>query len=518
MNISWDYTCKKANLHCHTTFGDGVFDVPGKACRIAKKNGLDILAVTEHGQHLHIENDNEKDEWINTKIQLHNINKEPSDFYAIRGFEWTADSIGEYGYGHINILGSRDFCRFWNNGEANSTMKITNEDEENAPMSSSPADNTLLDDLELEKNISLHPTGIQLTEHISNYIMRSPELAAYSNLNLSETASQLVNKIIAYIKTKRDIDFPDFLQIVRYLVQRRYDARHGNGNCNTTILRLDDFYRWVITGRNYYSFDGKPIVCQFNHPSSFDKSNHFKEYEFPGGFSEKDISRLKEAFALCELSSHGDIHCFFDADRGLRFGISTGIGDGETRADSNEYDYRLALSKGWKLAPALNEDNHLGDYGTGKDMTGLWLSNNSELGKKAKVMEALRARRTFVSENDKTLELKYAWKIDGKIFKMGETVKRNLNKDKVSIYVEAKSKYQIGKIKLVRVYPNKRDFPNYIPSDIKETELGVINSTGDTISKECPFSLDRLPKAVYLKIERPDFPEKYALSAPVFFD
>jgi len=56
----------------------------------------------------------------------------------------------------------------------------------------------------------------------------------------------------------------------------------------------------------------------------------------------------------------------------------------------------LALSKGWKVSPTWNQDNHSANWGTANDnRTGLWLRN---LDRQA-VREAMLERRTFATQD-----------------------------------------------------------------------------------------------------------------------
>ena len=406
--------CLKADLHSHTVYGDGTFGFDPSAAyesaaapfadRPGGKHKLDVLAVTEHGLHLHKQydkSDTEIDEWDSTIKAAKKANENYDDFYAVTGFEWTPINIEnkhvEKNYGHINVLGSKDFC----------------------------------------------------------------------------------------------------------------DVRHeGNGNCKTLITSLDDFYKWCLGNED--SLYGGKIVCQFNHPTAYPSSNHFNQLALPA-LPPEDLKRLKEIFGLCEVGS--------PKTKELSWFTYEGIGDGENPVKSNEYWYRMALSKGWKVAPVINEDNHLGDYGYSPCRTGIWVNSEktSAIDKPSIIMEALRARRTFASEWDNTLELKYWWTIksDGqeKKYVMGQTVEeipKNIDDCTIKVHVEASSKKKaIGKMSLVII----RDYPQ----EPLEKEFFKTRSREYSGYKEYPIK-DILCqpdiKAVYLKIERPD--RRCAICAPVF--
>ncbi|MEM7346617.1 MAG: lamin tail domain-containing protein, partial [Chloroflexota bacterium] len=79
------------NLHAHSTYSDGS-GPPHYAFDLARAAGLHFYGLTDHGWWL-VQN-----EWDQTQIQAVDATV-PNEFIALRGIEWTHDSLG-----HINIF------------------------------------------------------------------------------------------------------------------------------------------------------------------------------------------------------------------------------------------------------------------------------------------------------------------------------------------------------------------------------------------------------------------------------
>lgn len=80
----------------------------------------------------------------------------------------------------------------------------------------------------------------------------------------------------------------------------------------------------------------------------------------------------------------------------------------EIKGKSYEYEYALALAKGWHVSPCYSEDNHTSDWTTAN--TALTCALAPELTREA-IIEAFNLHRTY-STLDKTLNVEY--KVNGK--------------------------------------------------------------------------------------------------------
>jgi len=141
----------------------------------------------------------------------------------------------------------------------------------------------------------------------------------------------------------------------------------------TTSARVGDltqFYRWILD--QALDGEGETMVCQFNHPGRTSYFSHFDDFAYN--------SAVDPYFALIEL---------FSSEKP------------EYRKGSEQHEpwYIKALDQGWHVAPAGNQDNHYGRYGDVNAIrTGIWARGLT----RAEIMEALRARRTFASEDRHT--------------------------------------------------------------------------------------------------------------------
>jgi len=170
---------------------------------------------------------------------------------------------------------------------------------------------------------------------------------------------------------------------------------------NDVKMTLYTFYGWLST--EAVAVDGGLPVAQFNHPTTYDGSDHFNNFALPD--NEPRRSKLRQIFALMELGSHVAPWDSFGYE-GRSDNLLTG-NEAEDRARSNEYWFRVALAKGWKVAPSCNQDTHLWSLYTGQDglrafHTGILAKNVAGLPTSERVsviLEALRARRVFSSED-----------------------------------------------------------------------------------------------------------------------
>lgn len=189
------------------------------------------------------------------------------------------------------------------------------------------------------------------------------------------------------------------------------------------ILRKDvlpnliSLYRWLADPSNK-AVDGGHVIAQFNHPTTYDGSSHFAfagaPFRLPPDLPSQPglRSQLLKVVALMELGSHVGLP-YEGGDSNFL------TGDAQLDANgSNEYWFRIALAQGWHLAPTNNGDNHpyrveLGDFIPLSDMpdvfppeytpmTGVWADSFTGLHPQervGKVLDALRARRVFASED-----------------------------------------------------------------------------------------------------------------------
>jgi len=100
-------------------------------------------------------------------------------------------------------------------------------------------------------------------------------------------------------------------------------------------------------------------------------------------------------------TTYGDFNNFayYDPVIGQRITlIEVANGDGEVDSDAyfrTFWLYKNALDRGWHVAPAINQDNHLGKWGDSNTCrTAIWTNDLSLEG----VYNALRARRVYATE------------------------------------------------------------------------------------------------------------------------
>ena len=130
-------------------------------------------------------------------------------------------------------------------------------------------------------------------------------------------------------------------------------------------------------------------MAQFNHPSLYNKSSHFNDFEVPRPGTEW-AQKLVERVALIEVMSHGPQ-------------LTEGIGSADDLTGANLGWYIKALQQGWRVAPTISSDAHFGGYGD-KAGTMLFLPADQGLSEDT-VLEALCQRRTCASENGEWLLL-----------------------------------------------------------------------------------------------------------------
>lgn len=100
------YVLYRANIHCHTGFSDAYWQfwpearIPATAYAYAYANGMDAMAVTDHGEML------DPAEWQASIDAAKEASAGYWPFCAIHGFEWTGTTYVP-DTGHLNVLGSR---------------------------------------------------------------------------------------------------------------------------------------------------------------------------------------------------------------------------------------------------------------------------------------------------------------------------------------------------------------------------------------------------------------------------
>lgn len=291
----------------------------------------------------------------------------------------------------------------------------------------------------------------------------------------------------------------DYYGHINVLGSRTYcgiDGR-GNGDPPNIVPHLREFYDWCI--HNLDSSFGGEIVCQFNHPSTH-SSIHFNDFNIG---SSLDLIKLTELFSLCEVNTPIPNGC--REDHLDRF---------------DEFYYRKALRKGWKLAPVINEDNHSGHYGETQNRTGIWLNKpDAYSNHQACVLDALRRKRTFITKKDVSMLLKYWWQVtedgNGTPYIMGQTFKRNFGtgKDKqIELKIDARSNDPIGDIYLVKIR--------------NDDQADIITQIDNIKGIACQINIPYTPEnssivAVYVKIARPGSGKKeggFTISSPIFIE
>lgn len=136
--------------------------------------------------------------------------------------------------------------------------------------------------------------------------------------------------------------------------------------------------------KNASTTDGGAPIAQFNHIWMGTQFNVFSHWD----------SHIDKVFCLAEIGGA--------ADPKLELGLYH-------PASESEYCLKTALIKGWHVAPSIGRDNFFPlDDNARIHHTGVQSSGPD----RASILEAIRARRLFASE-DKNFELQYWCNIDG---------------------------------------------------------------------------------------------------------
>jgi hypothetical protein len=142
---------------------------------------------------------------------------------------------------------------------------------------------------------------------------------------------------------------------------------------------LKTYYEWVA---NAVPTSGTRVIGQFNHPSGGLTVWRFDGFAPPWWVNPTLRRSVIDRFALFELET---------GVTSPYYGPTWDPGNGIT----NEMLYKQALNNGWRVAPAMNEDNHTKVIVATPHRDGVWAADLTNAG----ILEALQARRTFASED-----------------------------------------------------------------------------------------------------------------------
>lgn len=171
---------------------------------------------------------------------------------------------------------------------------------------------------------------------------------------------------------------------------------------------LPRLYDWLASTP---AFDGKSLIAQFNHPTTYDEASRFafagQSFRLPSDtLGQSGIrNRLLEVFALMEVGSHTAPWESLLYEGGTENLLTGNLLMDQRR--SNEFWFRVALFQGWHVAPTNNRDNHVYfwiDNPSHRMFTGIWAPSFGDGGylpeqRTSMILDALRSRRVFASED-----------------------------------------------------------------------------------------------------------------------
>jgi hypothetical protein len=183
-------------------------------------------------------------------------------------------------------------------------------------------------------------------------------------------------------------------------------------NVGGQLSHSGTFYGWLTDAANRTSPLGGGIVGQFNHPSLYPNVS----FANPSSHWTNSGSQIvvQDWWRKLEFVPEADPYMTL-MEMGSRTIASSQTG-GCLGGAYNEPYFQLALDNGWHVSPTNNEDNHTDSYGASKTrtttiagaaqvetVTGIWAeaepANGTAAGAQAKLLAALRERRTFSSED-----------------------------------------------------------------------------------------------------------------------
>jgi probable HAF family extracellular repeat protein len=302
---------------------------------------------------------------------------------------------------------------------------------------------------------------------------------------------------------------------------------------NDVKMTLYTFYGWLST--EAVAVDGGLPVAQFNHPTTYDGSDHFNNFALPD--NEPRRSKLRQIFALMELGSHVAPWYSFGYE-GRSDNLLTG-NEAEDRARSNEYWFRVALAKGWKVAPSCNQDTHLWSLYTGQDglrafHTGILAKNVAGLPISERVsviLEALRARRVFSSE-DVNSEVRLRARLPGQSgwYWMGSSIVVSPDEEEIIVRVDTFNYmdspitvWDVG-FKSIELFasPHFKGTEQELNNPLrKDTDISRFLKSGRSLEWRIPMSeLLRLPTnpfgEIYLYVRVRQLDDDLLYSAPIW--
>jgi len=291
---------------------------------------------------------------------------------------------------------------------------------------------------------------------------------------------------------------------------------------------LAKFYQW-ISDRAKYNF-----VCQFNHPNLYSNT--------PFNFFRIDLCPeiAREKFALFEIGYHGGVikpsgdisdHFMDGDDVGIIYtstgetfrGIILGNG-GRGVLKTNEQLFIEALDAGWHLAPTINEDNHLRDYGQKPQKTGIWIKGSLTWNS---VMDALVNRRVFATEVP-GFQVRFQARTSGETIWhwMGERVQAQGNKITFWVSISHHEKLDLTSIALLTNSSDSLVPRRYLVWERGRSDNPIEIKNGDPVNKEIftftyTIEFDNFPvskageRYYFLKIVRRE--DELIYTAPIWF-
>jgi len=209
-----------------------------------------------------------------------------------------------------------------------------------------------------------------------------------SSTNTGGSAQTARNRYAAGVATAKNYNAanPGFLA----LYGMEWGTIDGNGHLN--IFNSDELFAWEYNSSNelfgdvyvakgdyaglYTVMKSKGLVGQFNHPST---SDQFRINGVPMAYSADG----DEVMVLTEVMNTS--------------AFSSNTTETETSRSTYESAFKLALERGFHVAPATNQDNHCANWGASyTNRTAVLLPNGAAL-TRDNFVAALRARRVFAT-------------------------------------------------------------------------------------------------------------------------
>lgn len=241
-----------------------------------------------------------------------------------------------------------------------------------------------------------------------------------------DLAQRIGLKILGFSDHDTGLTYGEWLYLGQALDQKRstsfiplrgfewtHDIHVNVFGCNeyTDIASFPDFCDWLVRHPD--------IIAQINHPCDGRLKDEHLDYI-------ACRPELVKIFSLIEVGSGPAIRY-----QSLEVG---------------ELKMQLAIQKGLIVGPTNNIDNFgsLKEAGARRHHTGIWVNHNSLLSLEQNVLQALRDRRVFASE-DKEFSLKY-WAIrkgDQKIYYLGDIITSANRPQRPSPEIKVKVKLRV---------------------------------------------------------------------------